>query len=135
MDKIKLGSQAVGCMKWRWKPGMRALFVRDQTWRITVIDPAGNVGATADDSFSPAQWGYTEDTPFNIEEALPDLTDPATYGCLVHLVREVYSDPAMYAAPQTDAEQEWWVVCSAGDLVKAGGPSEIEAWLAALEAV
>ena len=69
----ELGRRAVACKRWRWMPGMRWIRVRPAplstlVMRVAEYRPSGS-------------W----DVP---AAALPDLTDPATLGCLLALVRE-----------------------------------------------
>jgi hypothetical protein len=68
---IELARRAVACPKWRWMPGMR-WWTEDDRGRL--------------DDFQPEYMGRPPD-------ALPDLTDPATLGCLLSLVREAWGDP------------------------------------------
>ena len=56
-----LARRAVACKGWRWMPGMLA-----RPTRLRVTEQTGPVGSG---------W-------------FPDLTDPATLGCLLALVRE-----------------------------------------------
>lgn len=67
---------------------------------------------------------------------LPDLSDPATLGCLLALVREAWGDPWAHTA---SSYQEGWVVCASQDRRIFAGyddglASEAEALVAALEA-
>jgi len=71
---------------------------------------------------------------------LPDLTDPATRGCLLALVREELGRPRLvaYYAPLSSG-QGWYVAdrfCGDRDypVVKAPSGTEAEALVAALEA-
>jgi len=65
---------------------------------------------------------------------LPDLADPCTVGGLLALVREAKGDPRAWVGPQNDTHHdEWWVVSTGDDRVFAGGISEAEALVAALE--
>ena len=113
-----LGKRAIACKCWRWMPGMSV---------------NGMVVVDADESgLEVVRKGTVQDWP--LEYAYPDLTDPATLGCLLALVREAY-------APAT------WITTSAS--MTAGGvhgwrikgldlptqPTEAEALVAALEAV
>jgi hypothetical protein len=69
---------------------------------------------------------------------LPDLTDPATLGCLLVLVREAWGDPHVYVL---SCASDWFTVCSPN--AEGGkwlahppidGSTEAEALIAALEA-
>lgn len=70
-DMIELTNRAVACPKWRWMPGMRT--VRDDGHGF-------HIGCTVAASKVKPEW-------------LPDLTDPATLGCLLALVREAWDMP------------------------------------------
>jgi hypothetical protein len=61
--------------------------------------------------------------------ALPDLTDPATVGCLLALVREAWGDQMMFAFP--DAFPDRWTVV---DVDIGHHETEAAALVAALEA-
>jgi hypothetical protein len=66
-------------------------------------------------------------------ERLPDLTDPATLGCLLALVREAWSQPS---ATTLAHHGRWYVVHADVDASSwlAVCPTEAEALIAALEA-
>jgi hypothetical protein len=70
---------------------------------------------------------------------LPDLSDPATLGCMLALVREAWDDPrlvAIYCEAWNLGQSEGWAVqCTDNRLPVAGEdyPSEAEALVAALE--
>ena len=68
---LALASRAVACPKWRWMPGMCWL-TEDDLGRL--------------DDYQPE---YMVRPP----GALPDLTDPATVGCIVALLREARKEP------------------------------------------
>jgi hypothetical protein len=67
-----IARRAVACKHWRWMPGMR--------WRTQ--DDAARL-----DDYQPEYMGGRP------SDALPDLTDPATIGCLLALVREAWGLP------------------------------------------
>lgn len=69
------GRRAVACKHWRWLPGMLA------------IVPAAHDGATG------YVYRLTEASgPVNSARAYPDVTDAATRGCILELVRQAWTD-------------------------------------------
>lgn len=113
--------RAVACKGWKWMRGMNT------TTGDTFI---------AFSDCDEAYWLAHPDDPCEVEPIaglLPDLTDPATLGCLLALVREAWGDPTLH------------VVCAGGS-VELGvwharwgtssrrGATEAEALVAALEA-
>jgi hypothetical protein len=79
--------------------------------------------------------------PDALARMVPDLTDPATLGCLLTLVREAWGDPRLVVIYHGEAaypgqSEGWAVQCADNRLPVAGEdyPSEGEALVAALEA-
>lgn len=72
----ELARRALACKRWRSMPGMLVIVKK-----ITIDD--GDRAFRLDDSFDIRQWPY----------GYPDLTDPATLGCLLALVREAHNAP------------------------------------------
>jgi len=77
--QVELAKRAVACRGWRWMPGMLAL------------PPEGMIS-------TPARLTEESDWPHDVGLRLPDLTDPATLGCLLALVREAWGDSEMHMA-------------------------------------
>jgi hypothetical protein len=78
----ELGRRVIVCKNWRWMEGMNA------------ITPDGLSGCRI--------------TPFTLaidHYMLPDLTDPATLGCLVDLVRKAYDNKVVISIGN-----DWWSV-------------------------
>lgn len=71
----ELGRRAVACERWRWMPGMR-------------YQVSGTVGRLTDSQCKGK-------LPL-VAEAVPDLNDPATLGCLLALVRAAWKKPHAY---------------------------------------
>jgi hypothetical protein len=77
------------------------------------------------------EGGWVDTSPPRpLTDALPDLTDPATLGCLLALVREAWSDSQMYVAGRG-----LWDVFTSHDVeIVQDRYTEAEALVAALEA-
>jgi hypothetical protein len=129
-DMIELAKRAVACKGWRWMPGTR-WWTDDDHGRL--------------DDFQPEYMGRPA-------HALPDLTDPATLGCVLALVRKAWRCPTVYVRQSTtrrvsDGVIAWevcdlWLdaeACRALGVPREGGVgswghgSEAEALVAALE--
>jgi hypothetical protein len=74
--------------------------------------------------------------PFTFSVDLPDLTDPATLGCLLALVREAWGDDEAYAIPWHDEDGGWTICVREAErcITVSEGNTEAEALVAALEA-
>ena len=93
-EQIALSHRAVACKGWRWMPGMlttqgeRVVCANSEYWgaRLWVSllgsDSAGGVFVR---SFCDSSGS-----------CLPDLTDPATLGCLLALVREAHGHKLLH---------------------------------------
>src|SRR3990167_6357834 len=74
MESVDLARRVVACLRWRWMDGMRALD-GDRKCGFRLTENSGLPGhpdPVVDDSWTP------------------DLSDPATLGCVLALVREAY---------------------------------------------
>ncbi len=113
-EQIALARRAVACKAWRWMPGMR--------W---MNDPAQPV--TSDGDEGRYEYGYPPP-----KYGIPDLRDPATLGCVLAMVRSVYTEPRLAVVPW---RRQWavdYVWLRDGRVATA--PTEAEALVAALEA-
>ena len=70
---MELGKRAIACKHWRWMPGMKWLLIEstEVCWPLSY------------------RSGRYPEVPEGVP-VIPDLTDPATLGCLLFLVREAW---------------------------------------------
>jgi len=129
--QIALGRRAVACKGWRWMPGMldvhggRLVAVESPLLRFDYI--------VADESPWLRLDYIDDDDPVRVSSSacLPDLTDPATLGCLLALVRQAWGDPTDYVR----CGRKWeWVTSCCVERCPPSGDTEAEALVAALEA-
>lgn len=126
-EQIALARRAVACKGWRWMLGMLA----SDGGRVRTI------------STSRIEWDYFDafgsghaSTRVESVSVLPDLTDAATLGCLLALVRDAWGDQTTQCRYFTG--EATWCVCSAGGSILVDGrymwgKSEAEALVVALE--
>lgn len=137
-----LGRRAVACKAWRWMPGMVTMHGERV---VAVQEDAGWLQlAVCREPPHPARVMLN-----SWETCLPDLSDAATLGCLLALVREACGDPSLYVrlsdtTRQSDGVRAWevlgWLDPSRSPDGRGGSwrgwgyASEAEALVAALEA-
>ena len=121
-EQTALARRAVACRGWTWGPGMLDLFGR----RVRSVWP-DDLGI---------HWSHIpESCVVRDADALPDLTDPATVGCLLALVREAWGMSTGITVSYSSDEGLWGVSwCGATHGGWCGrGTTEAEALVAALE--
>ena len=136
---MTLGQRAVACKRWRWLPGMRFTSPDvDGGARIVgyVAGHFGKVFARAVDDHDAEVEPVCFDGDASRDwysSCVPDLTDHATLGCVLALVREAWSDPSAHT--RYSRSRGLWEVSLFHALYRESGrPTEAEALIAALEA-
>ena len=115
--ETELARRAIAAKGWKWLPGM----LESKGLRILRVAPDGYAFA----------WNQTYHHGWTLgSEALPDLGDAATRGCLLELVRMAWRNATLHARPDGDG----WCVWSANMPGAFLFDSEAEALIAALEA-
>jgi len=130
-----LTTRAVATEGWRWLPGMLVLTRDGLHLRISATTKSGasDAGSFIGVTRTGKAYGWRR-------KGLPDLTDPATLGCLLHLVRKAWADRGTVHVdePVAEALGEPWIVRvldgMADRIWTSRGATEAEALIAALEA-
>jgi len=117
-EQEQIARRAVACKGFRWLPGMLDPFGR----RVMCVWP-DDLGI---------KWSHIpENCVVRDADALPDLSDAATMGCLLALVREAWNDQRAYIRASFGWE---WITDYCVEKWPPGGETEAEALVAALEA-
>jgi hypothetical protein len=124
---IELAKRATDCKHFKWMPGMLTLS------GFRIISPVTE----------SSDWRITDRIANGPEpkKELPNLDDPATIGCMIELVREVWKDEMAYLGGRMqDRNRLWnWHVCIRFDQMPFphqlyyGGMTQAEAIIEALE--
>lgn len=138
-----LAKRAAMCKHWRWMPGMRAMKDLEVAEGRVCAIVGGCIELALDDrepdSEDDSPYGWHDQAHSSIGgiqiggelrwNHLPDLTDPATLGCLLALVREAWGKPKLHVQPEGSSYRVWAYVPGAYLF-----DTEAEALVAALEA-
>jgi len=156
-EQIALAKRAVACKGWRWMLGCRVAHI--EYGDITTDGRGTYLGGGMQpgdmcvhwDDHAPRGLSSNWSSPQNFRPAphvfdycVPDLTDPATLGCLLALVREAWVDQVLTCA-RVDVLDDYIAPLPGGypySVVREGRKkvfrrsfgSEAEALVAALEA-
>lgn len=121
-EELKIARALVKCSAWKWLPGM---LLRDLT-----RSKRGRVHKVGNDWV--VYFGINSESRYRCEtvgySVVPDITDPATLGCIVRLVRDARSAPSASTLKVSTGWSVW------SDKRLGLGRTEAEALLRALQA-
>ena len=93
MTDLDLARRAVACKHWRWQSGMEEVR-RGRVMDVVTHDGETLARALVRDRSTAYMNGSVNLMWTAVTSAwLPDLTDPATVGCLLAMVRAAWGDP------------------------------------------
>jgi len=92
---------------WRWMPGMIVSW-EHKPMQVGVWDWSPRVARLVDSDSGWLPIATVRAVDQIPPDALPDLTDPATVGCLAHLARELWSPEIVYI--RSNPSGRWYVV-------------------------
>ena len=132
MSNEDLARRAVASPHWRWIPGMLAIHPNWREYRVSHVGLTGMHGACRYASPMGGVERAVVALPLpTSSDVLPDLTDPATVGCLLALVREAYDDRDAFVGRYAG----YWTFETLDPMApRVTAPTEAHCLVAALEA-
>lgn len=135
-EQIELSKKLLESKWFRWVPGMLVIWPNGNEFRVAQVN--GIDGVNDLPNYPSNGWG--DDYP-DKTAGIPDLSDPATLGCLVFLVREKWGSHAVSLANGFEESTEVWSVHD-GRLSEetyghqiSSGSSKVEALINSLEVI
>ena len=120
-EEMETARAFVACPRWVWLPGMRA----DCGYRLVRKD--GSL-------WWVARWDEARLSCISLRASIPDITDPATLGCIRHIVVDVLGIVDWDLTQAGSAGWYFGFVTLGGDDFDFWGNTEAEPLLRALQA-
>lgn len=91
-ELLALGRRAIACKGWQWMPGMRAWAAdEDQPMYARQISPVGYAYGSRIECDDTILGSFSDPE----EDWVPDLSDPATLGCVDRLLENLHGAPVV----------------------------------------
>lgn len=130
-----LAKRAIACKGWMRMPGMLAWHPNWRAFRVVNVGLTGMHGACRYASpMGGVEWAVVALPVPTSSDVLPNLSDPATLGCLLALVREAWGDPHLHVGRRIAGWGVWTSASTPLPQCVGKGDTEAEALVAALEA-
>jgi hypothetical protein len=132
---LSLGKRALASPFWKWMPGM--LVAGDtERWPCRVVEEVQEFKMCAVAMGIAGRGHFDREALEEDDQEVPDLNDPATFGCLVHLVEKAWNSPFLYLAVEWNTLRNLPVAyhTMVGDRRVGSGRTKAEALVIALEA-
>jgi len=140
-EETKIARAFVACSRWQWMPGMlcvKPVGIPGGPHGGMGYQPLASVRVTKV-TLHPARlsMGAYDWSPVG---CLPDITDPATLGCILRLVRDATGDPGLHLrctlpyVPSYTASLPWLACSGRGQRLTERHHTEAEALLQVLQA-
>lgn len=84
-EEISVAKKLIQSPNWEWMSGMRVI---SPISKGRVIDGGSDYVIWYGEGSTDRGGGFQEESPLS-ESTIPDLSDPATLGCILHLIRKV----------------------------------------------
>jgi hypothetical protein len=105
-EEISVAKKLIQSPNWEWVPGMRVI---SPTSKGRVFDGGSDYVIWHGEGSTDRGGGYQEESPPS-ESTIPDLSDAATKGCILHLIRMIMQKEKKEIVVYHDPDVNIWRV-------------------------